>query len=654
MANQRFLFIAPALIGLAIAAPSAVFARGASPYLPLKQSPRIERQIEKVLMLADKPVLRRPIAAATVLDALPRACEIDEALCSEVREYLQRYMKGSGITLLEVQAAASSGDSQRTLPNSRGEPIDSAWQAAVQAHYQVNDHLIVSAGAHAYDGDITPTGSMVSAGFDFAQLDIGFRDHWYSPMTDSSALISTQAPTMPSITLSNYRPLTALGLHYELFLAEMSKQEGIRYQGGTTNGRPRLTGVQLGMEPVSGYAVSINRVFQYGGGARGYGGLSGFLDAIYENSNQADDGTDEEFGNQVAALTSSILFPGRVPFAFRAEYAGEDNAYKGNYLLGATSLSLGVDFPRLWRHFDLTLEVSEWQRPWYSHHLYPRGLTNEDHVLGHWFGDERVFGDPVPGSSQMVRAGWILPSGDYLQARYRTLEFEPFGAVSYDRLQELSLNYSTSWKGRTIEAELSGGQDAFGESFGRLTLSADFAGHVTRRTPSSYEEDTDGSSTEVFVDAGAASLEARLILRSDAPTTKTDRETNAHVGIGARRQVSRRSDLGARLEIDQVNNYRLYSVRALDYRFRFTKRFAATAFFGAGRYDIGLPAHGYYWGAGLQWMDVFPNWDLSVDGRHHEKLGRDKMLPNDPPSTPDRTRMFFDVNSVSLYVSRRF
>jgi hypothetical protein len=92
----------------------------------------------------------------------------------------------------------------------------------------------------------------------------------------------------------------------------------------------------------------------------------------------------------------------------------------------------------------------------------------------------------------------------------------------------------------------------------------------------------------------------------------------------------------------------------LDYRFRFTKRFAATAFFGAGRYDIGLPAYGYYWGAGLQWMDVLPKWDLSIDGRHHEKLGRDKMLPNDPPSTPERTRMFFDVNSVSLYVSRRF
>ena len=654
MHNQRFLFIAPALIGLAIAAPPAVFARGASPYLPLKQSPRIERQIEKVLMLADKPVLRRPIAAATVLDALPRACEIDEALCSEVREYLQRFMKGSGITLLEVQAAASSGDSQRTLPNSRGEPVDSPWQAAAQAHYQVNDHLIVSAGAHAYDGDFTPTGSMVSAGFDFAQLDIGFRDHWYSPMSDSSALISTQAPTMPSITVSNYQPLTPIGLHYEVFLAQMSEQEGIRYQGGTTDGKPRLAGVQLGIEPVSGYAVSINRVFQYGGGDRGYGGLSGFIDAIYDNSNQQDDGTDDEFGNQVAALTSSVLFPGKIPFAFRAEYAGEDNAYKGNYLLGATSFTLGLDFPRLWRHFDLTVEMSEWQRPWYTHHLYPRGLTNEDHVIGHWFGDERAFGDPVPGSSQMVRAGWNLPSGDYLQARYRTLEFEPLSAISYDRLQELALNYSTTWKGRSIEAELSGGQDVFGESFARLTLSADFAGPVTQRAPWPYEEESGASPTQVFVDVGAASLEARLILRSDAPTTKTERETNTHVGIGARRQVSRRSDLGARLEFDRVNDYQLYSVRALDYRFRFTKRFAATAFFGAGRYDIGLPAYGYYWGAGLQWMDVLPKWDLSIDGRHHEKLGRDKMLPNDPPSTPERTRMFFDVNSVSLYVSRRF
>jgi len=56
---------------------SSAQARGVSPYLPMQMSPQIERQIEKVLILAGKPVMRRPIAAATVLDALPRACEVD-------------------------------------------------------------------------------------------------------------------------------------------------------------------------------------------------------------------------------------------------------------------------------------------------------------------------------------------------------------------------------------------------------------------------------------------------------------------------------------------------------------------------------------------------------------------------------------------------
>ena len=47
-------------------------ARGVSPYLPLYQSPEIERAIERLLILADVPVLKRPIAAATVSDALER------------------------------------------------------------------------------------------------------------------------------------------------------------------------------------------------------------------------------------------------------------------------------------------------------------------------------------------------------------------------------------------------------------------------------------------------------------------------------------------------------------------------------------------------------------------------------------------------------
>src|SRR5689334_20433056 len=81
-------------------------ARGVSPYLPLNLDPAAERQFERVLILAGKPVLTRPIAAATVLDALPKACRVDALLCEEVRRYLTRYMRSRSVTEASLEAAA--------------------------------------------------------------------------------------------------------------------------------------------------------------------------------------------------------------------------------------------------------------------------------------------------------------------------------------------------------------------------------------------------------------------------------------------------------------------------------------------------------------------------------------------------------------------
>src|SRR5690606_24801378 len=199
---------------------------------------------------------------------LPVACERDRAACGQVRRYLQAYMQTLGLTSLDVQLAASTGDSNAVLPNRHGESVDSPWRASANAYYQPNDYIIVNAGGLAYDGNATPTGSFLSLGFDFAQLDIGYRDHWLSPLRDSSTLISTEAPTMPSITLSNYDPISPLGISYEVFGAEMSRQDGIRIDDDSTSGRPRIAGLHLSMEPVIGYGVSLSRIAQYGGGAR--------------------------------------------------------------------------------------------------------------------------------------------------------------------------------------------------------------------------------------------------------------------------------------------------------------------------------------------------------------------------------------------------
>src|SRR5262249_25319466 len=149
--------------------------------------------------------------------------------------------------------------------------------------------------ADAYEGRVTPTGSVLSLGFDKAQLDLGWRDHWWSPMTDSSMLFSTEAPTMPSVTLSNYEPISRLGLQYELVLARMSKSNEIELPvtGQLTTGYPKVAGLHLGFEPVSGWSIAANRILVFGGGAAGGQSVGDIFQAFFNPSKAQSSG----FGN---------------------------------------------------------------------------------------------------------------------------------------------------------------------------------------------------------------------------------------------------------------------------------------------------------------------------------------------------------------------
>src|SRR5258708_9946984 len=94
LCNRKFFAIA----GMAVA-HTVAHAKGVTPYLPLNLDPEVERQVERVLVLGDKPVMTRPIPAALVLEALPKACKADAALCESVRTDLNRYMAGTGVEL---------------------------------------------------------------------------------------------------------------------------------------------------------------------------------------------------------------------------------------------------------------------------------------------------------------------------------------------------------------------------------------------------------------------------------------------------------------------------------------------------------------------------------------------------------------------------
>jgi hypothetical protein len=651
-----------AATGVLLILSTTAAARGVTPYLPLNLDPQIERQIERVLILGDRPVLSRPIPAAVVLEALPKACAVDPVLCGQVSRYLQRFMHTAGITYANVEGASTSGAGAKSVdPNRYGMREESSYQVSAQAYLQPSDYVLLEAGAVVYEGHTDWTGTMASLGWEYAQLDVGYRPHWLSPLTGSSMLMSTEAPTMPSWTISNYEPLTSLGITYQIFEARMSHSDRMVWEEsptGFTSGNPLLGGFQIALQPANGWSFAFNRLVQFGGGARGNGNLSNLFHAIfnpsrYSNTN-AELSVDQKATNQEASFTSSLIFPGQVPFEVYAEYAGEDTSRGKSYLLGNSALSWGIHFPRLFKRFDLTLEASEWQNAWYTSAVWLDGMTNYGIVISNWLGDQRLFGDGVGGRSAMAQLWWDDYWGGQVELRYRTLQNQVYGAFPYQRYHDFTIGYSHPWDGLVIGAEFDSGKDVFGGSFTRLAGFVRFGDGDGSHEPGESAEGVSprDEGNQLLLEAGINEMRVNIDLSPEIPHTTTPFQTGAHLAVGARRAVSDHSDLGTHIDYDQVNGAGLLGVRLIDYRYRFANPLALTAFFGAARYNLATPAYGYYFGLGLQWRDILPHVDLTTDLRWYDSVARDHLLPSDPQST--RPDSFYDIWGGVLALTYHF
>jgi hypothetical protein len=653
--RRKTLAFVMAVTCLSGAAAGTARADGATAYLPLNLEPEVERQIERVLILADEPILKRPIAINLVELALPAACKRDKPLCVKVKKYLERYSRDYGVTHASATGALHNG-AEGIVPNNHGLPLQSAWEASAVGFVQPSDYFLASAGLIAYDGRVKPTGTFLSLGTHWAQLDIGYRDHWFSPATDSAMLIGTEAPTMPSATLSNYEPLTRLGFQYEVFWAQMSRSDHILGGGQGTqvesSGNPKLFGVQLSIEPFSGWSLGFNRQLQYGGG-----GLPDSWRTLIRNYFRPS-GTAQTEGNQEASYVSRFIFPGKVPFAFYTQYAGENNLNGGTYLLGEAALTAGIDFPQLRRYFDLTYEFSEWQNGWYVNNPFLDGMTNDGLVLGHWGGDQRVFGDGLGARSQMLRVGWEPPFGGYLEERVRTLVNQTYGVFPYQHYLDVTVRYSRPWNDVTVGGEVLAGHDVYGKSFSRISGFVRYGGTQHTRDYDAVDDDESGATTEdpagseLFIDAGANAAKVKIDLQKGVPITTSNVGFGPHFAVGARRAVSENNDLGVRVEFDEVQSRSLIGVRPLDYRYRFGESFAMGGYLGAARYDLATPAYGLFGGINAQWRNVLPKWDLGADFRFYQNIARNHVLPSDPMGV--RPDSFYKVESLIGYITRRF
>jgi hypothetical protein len=634
-----------------------------TPYLPLNLDPELEREVERVLILGDRPVMKRPIPAAMVLDALPKACSVDPELCRRVRRALKKYMSDSALEFASIQGTAVSGDSKIVIPNEYGQTVQSQWQAAGAGFIQPSDYLLINLGGVAYDGRQKATGSYLSLGFDWAQLDLGYRDHWWSPMTDSAMLASTEAPSAPGVTISNWRPLTRLGWHYEVFVERLSHTDNIELTNGElTAGYPKYSGGLLGIEPAnSGWSFSANRIMMFGGGAAGGQSVGELFKAFFNPSaGQTTSSGQPVLGKQMASITSRLLYPGRVPFSLYFEYAGNDTG--GNHLsFSRTNLSVGLQLPRL-GPFDLTYEFSEWQPTWYvkpatsTEYGYGDGITNYLLSMGHWFGDQRVFGHAIGGQSNMLRVGLEPPRvGGRLELTVRSLENQSYSNQPYVREWLGTLMYSYPLKDYIVGSQVDYGRDVFGAHYTRVSAFLRY-GDVLHGAEG--EEDASASAArpegmEVHVDAGLVGSSIIADITSDTPRVSSGLGFGPHLTVGARRAASEHQDLGAALEADDVHGVSLLSARIIDYRYRFNNPLALNLFLGAARYAALTPAYGFYYGAGLQWRNILPHWDVGIDFRYASKVDRFRSQPGEPQGgyRPDA---YYDISLGTLYVSRKF
>jgi hypothetical protein len=206
------------------------------------------------------------------------------------------------------------------------------------------------------------------------------------------------------------------------------------------------------------------------------------------------------------------------------------------------------------------------------------------------------------------------------------------------------------------------GRDVFGQSFTRISGFVRYGGDSRTRDDGFIDNgsaDPDDApvvhhdqGAEWFVDAGGNASKVHKDLQQNLPIVTTNIGFGPHLALGARRAVSANNDLGVRLEYDQVDGHALVGVRALDYRYRFDGPIALGLFAGAARYNLATPAFSVYFGGGLEWRDIVPNWDLSMEFKHAQNLARDHLLKTDPPGT--RPDSFYKIDSALLYLSRRF
>lgn len=417
------------LLGLLIV-NTPVFANGVSAYLPLKQNPQLEQLVEKLLVVGDNAhMMTKPYKTSEVLKVLKSIEHSYPNLYQKLFNELVLYKQTDAVTY--AKATVAFGNESKSIPNQRGQKVDTYLKLEAGAFANFGNHFGVSIAGIANEDDLLPTQSFIYFGNEYAQFDLGYRERWYSPMYDSAMILSTNAKTLPSIGISNVEPITDFNIRYDFFYMKMKTDpaidSGVTYTEFST-GKPNLAGFHFSFSPFKGFTLGANRVLQFGGGDRSVS-LKDFSKAFFlpgsnDNVNFEEVqkyGPNYEVGDQLASV--SFDYRGGLlnqPFSFYGDVGLEDT-------LGGTrnnSYNFGLYLPYLSENHSLRIENSRWQTEWYWSKLYSQGNTIDKQSIGHWGAEQRYFQHYPSAESQSVNWFWQLSTTQNIDTTFRRIETE--------------------------------------------------------------------------------------------------------------------------------------------------------------------------------------------------------------------------------------
>lgn len=461
------------LIFICTTVSTHVTANGVAPYLPIHSSPALDNEIERLASIANIPNLTKPYNVATIYHYMEKVKSTHPTLYKRLNKALKSYEKTWGLTYKKL--TVSTNNNIHTKPNNDGVDTEQHYQSIIRGQWQVTDWFAIYGGGNITKDEQQLTGSTLSIGTNWAQLDIGYKEHWFGPFNGSGQLISNNAQTMPSVSLSNNLPISIYGhnVNYELFLAQMSTQP-VLFEGSFSNTKnPYLAGMHISFQPTPWWTLGANRMFQFSGGERPID-VGKVIDAFFDprgTDNTAD--LDDQSGNQIASITSKINFDTSIPVTLNVEYAGEDTANSIEGQLGNSALITGIYFPYLFNDvLSLNYEYSNWQTSWYTNGVYGDGYVNEDYVVGHWaLQPQRENGTATEGSSHYLNSVWQINNNHVISASVRTSKNQNTSEQEYKDTWEVNINYTMPFYNSALSLEVYTGIDYLGEEYAQAGLS---------------------------------------------------------------------------------------------------------------------------------------------------------------------------------------